>query len=312
MSRHAFNILKEKAQILYEETGIQYDAKPYKDTIRLMLDGYCEAVDNNDDYMKDLYIGGLMLRFWDKVKKLNTNCPNIGLEEADFVDWVFEAIVYACKYRKWQSDPKVNAQQCINQCIETIRAQHYYDMNLDISKANFNTVSINQTIGEEGSSQSLKTLEDTLSDHEEEEETKGLDGNTSAKSLIQNFIYKKKLVEAIILDVIAFGDTTKATKTTITSSYVDSEGKEVSYKYAKYSHKFWLYKCIQALAGSDDEKQKEADFKAYEEYFLKNYDVKKEPLNAALEVLKKANNQKLYKEVRATLAAAKTLATRYL
>ena len=309
MSRNAFYIFKEKAQALYDETGIQYDAKPYKDTIRLMLDGYCEAVDSGDEYMKDLYISGIMLRFWDKVKKLNLSCPNIGLEEADFVDWVFEAIEYACKYRKWQNDPKVNAQQAINMCIETIRKQHYYDMNLDISRANYNTVSISQTVGEEGKSQSLKTLEDTLSDDDEEERTAGLDGTTGAKNLIQNFINKKKLVEAIILDVIAFGDTTKATKTTMTSTIRDAEGKETTYKYAKYSYEFWIYKCIQALANfSEDEKE----FKAYTKYFATNYEVKKEPLNAALEVLRKANNQKLYKEVRATLDAAKGIVSRYL
>ena len=309
MSRNAFYIFKEKANALYQETGIQYDAKPYKDTIRLMLDGYCEALDTGDEYMKDLYISGLMLRFWDKVKKLNQSCPNIGLAEEDFVTWVFEAISLACDYRAWQKKDNVNAQQAINMCIETIRVRHYYDMNLDIDKANYNTVSINQTIGDDGKSQSLKTLEDTLSDEEEAERTAGLDGTTGAKNLIQNFINKKKLVEAIILDVIAFGNTTKAIKTTMQSTIRDAEGKETTYTYAKYSYEFWIYKCIQELAEFN---KKEKEYKAYSKYFAKNYEVKQEQLNAALEVLRKANNQKLYKEVRATLEAAKGIVSRYL
>jgi hypothetical protein len=127
MASRTFNNFKHYADLLLSELGIKYDAKPYKDTIRKMLDGYCKAMDEGDEHLKNLYISGLVLRHWDKVKKLAESCPNIGIQGEEFVDWVVEAIEYACKYRKWQKDESVNAQQCINQCIETIRKQHYYE-----------------------------------------------------------------------------------------------------------------------------------------------------------------------------------------
>lgn len=294
MSRNAFIIFKEKADILYDETGIKYDAKPYKTTIRLMLDGYCDAMDNGDEFMKDLYISGLMLRFWDKVKKLNASCPNISLEESDFVDWVFEAITLACDYRKWQTDEKVNAQQCINQCIETIRVRKYYEFNLDKHRANYQTISISNTIGDDDEQTSL---EDRLYDEEDADQAKFIDGSASARFLIQNFINKKKLVEAIILDVIAFGDTIKTLKSTVKST--DENGE--TFRYIKYKHEFWAYKAIQQLANLPDD---------YESYFNESYDVVPEQFNAALDVIRRANNQKLYKELRATLSAAKTFVLR--
>lgn len=299
MSRQAFNIFKEKADILLKETGIKYDAKPYKETIRKMLDGYCAAYDAGDEYLKDLYISGLMLRHWDKVKNLADKCPNIGLEESDFVDWVFEAITLACEYRKWQTDEKVNAQQCINQCIETIRVRKYYEFNLDKHSANYNTVSLETPVSDETDTNSAKTLGDTLSDEEEELQTKNVDGHSAAREMIQTFINKKKLVEAIILDVIAFGETTKVLKHV--AKGIDENGDE--YKYTKYSQEFWAFKCIQLLSNLPD---------TYTEYFNDSYDVVPAQFNAALEVLKKANNQKLYREVRATLKSARTLVSRYI
>ena len=294
MSRQAHFAFKEKAEILEEETGIRYDAKPYKETIRLMLDGYCAAMDSGDEYMKDLYIAGLMLRFWDKVKKLSASCPNIGLEEDDFVDWLFEAITLACDYRKWQSDPKVNAQQCINQCIETIRVRHYYEFNLDKHSANYNTVSLSTLVSDETSDNAAKTLEDTLYNEDDADQAKLIDGGSAARNLIQNFINKKKLVEEIILDIIAFGETTKVLKST--AKGYDENGEE--YKYTKYQHEFWAFKCIQLLGNLPE---------GYADYFNDNYEVPQNQLNAALEVIRKANNQKLYREVRATLKTAKSL-----
>jgi hypothetical protein len=42
--------------MLESELGIKYDAKPAKETIRIMLDGYCKAIDEDDEYLKNLYI----------------------------------------------------------------------------------------------------------------------------------------------------------------------------------------------------------------------------------------------------------------
>ena len=86
MASQTFNNFKNYANQLEAELGIKYDAKPYKDTIRVMLDGYCKAMDENDEHLKNLFISGLILRHWDKVKKLADSCPNIDLKGEEFVD----------------------------------------------------------------------------------------------------------------------------------------------------------------------------------------------------------------------------------
>jgi hypothetical protein len=244
MASTTFNNFKNYATMLEKETGIKYDAKPYKETIRKMLDGFCKAMDEGDEQLKNLYISGLILRHWDKVKKLADSCPNIGIHGEEFVDWVYEAIMLACEYRKWQKDVSVNAQQCINQCIETIRVRKYYEFNLDKHKANYNTVSLETPVGDEGDNGVQRTLEDTMYDEYAEEEGRMTDGNSAAKQLIQSFINKKKLVEAIILDIIAFGDTQKVTKKV--KKGFDENGE--SYKYTSYTHEFWKFKAIQILS----------------------------------------------------------------
>ena len=54
MASQLFNNFKNYAKQLETELGIKYDAKPYKDTIRTMLDGYCKAMDEGDEHLKNL------------------------------------------------------------------------------------------------------------------------------------------------------------------------------------------------------------------------------------------------------------------
>ena len=201
--------------------------------------------------------------------------------------------MYACKYRKWQKDEKVNAQQCINQCIETIRKQHYYNYNLDKNRANYNNASFDTPIGDEGNNGTQRTLIDTIADENAEREAKMADSTTTARQIIQTFINKNKIVEAIIMDIIAFGDTEKVTKQIKQS--VDENGEEI--KYTTYTHEFWKFKAVQILSNLSDD---------YQRYFSDNYLVKTPALDAALNVLKKANNQKIYKEINSALSYARS------
>ena len=292
MASQLFNNFKNYATQLERELGIKYDAKPCKDTIRTMLDGYCKALDEGDEHLKNLYISGLILRHWDKVKKLALTCPNIDLQGEEFVEWVYEAIMYACKYRKWQKDERVNAQQCINQCIETIRKQHYYNYNLDKNKANYNTVSFETPVGDESAKGNQKTLLDTITDENAEKAAQMLDSNSAARQIIQTFINKNKIVEAIIMDIIAFGDTNKVTKHI--KQGVDENGEEI--KYTTYTREFLKFKAVQILSNLSED---------YQQYFIDNYLVKTPALDAALNVLKKANNQKIYKEITQALNYAR-------
>lgn len=294
MASQTFNNFKNYANQLEKELGIKYDAKPYKDTIRVMLDGFCKAMDEGDEHLKNLYISGLILRHWDKVKKLADSCPGIDLKGEEFVDWVYEAIMLACEYRKWQKDESVNAQQCINQCIETIRVRHYYEYNLDKHKANYNTVSLETPVGDGDDNGVQKTLMDTMHDENAEEAARVAESNNAARHIVQMFINKNRIVEAIIMDIIAFGDTEKITKHI--KRGIDENGE--AYKYTTYTREFWKFKAVQLLSNLPED---------YQQYFLENYLVNTAALDAALNVLRKANNNKLYRELDKSLSAAKVI-----
>ena len=282
-----FNDAKRLAKLLEINYNIDYS----KCKVDVLADGYCDAFDANDDYKKSLFISGLILRFWYTIKKMEDKSPGIKTEE--FVDWLYEAIEYACKYRAWRNPgKKTNAQQAINQCIETIRLQHYYEFNLDKHKANYNTVSIDQTIGEQGDSQNLKTLSETINDENAELETRGQDGASVARELIQKYIDNKKLVDAIILDTIAFNEVNKVTSTVVNAE--DENGEP--YRYTKKTYEFWPFRCVQLLSSLPEN---------YSQYFNNYYDVVPAELEAAINRIKTANNQTLYKLLRATLQSAK-------
>lgn len=251
-----------------------------------LANGYCKARDEEDSLKDSQYLAALVLRFWYTIDKMYQKSPVNGVDHEECYCWLVESINYACKYRKWQ-DPanKVNAQQCINQCIETIRLQHYYEFNLDKHKANFNTASLDAPYGGDEENGSLG------------ETVVGEDGNTyqskaDVERTVQVFVDRKKIVEAIVIDTIAFNDCEKHTKETIRG--MDEEGNPT--KFTTSYSEFWPFRVVQILSKLPED---------YSEYFSGKYEVVTEELDAVLAAIRKANNQKLYKYVDATLASLK-------
>jgi hypothetical protein len=251
-------------------------------SINNLMDGYCKALDEADDINQNCYLSALVLRFWYVINKLYLKCPNIGLDHADFFMWLVEAINYAAKYRAWQKGT-ITAQACINQCINTIRLQHYYEYNLDKHRANYNTMSANTPIGEDD-----QTIEDLL-----EAEPEFIHRGSLVDYVVQTYINSNQVIEAVIFDNIAYNDCNRVTKHN--HKGIDSETGE-EYKYNTYSHEFWEYRLIQALNDLPDN---------YTQKFMSRYTITPAKLDAAVEVIKKATNQKLYKYVREAIADAK-------
>lgn len=266
--------------------------KPYEQySIDELADAYCEAVDTGDDTLKDIYISALILRFWytiDKMYKANTVAPS--LEHEDFFWWLYEAIEYACKYRGWR-DPskKLNAQQCINKCIDTIKLQKYYDLRLDKRKVVNHTCSLETPLGGDGDDAG-KTIGEML---ESETYADDFSVNDDAVLLVQSYINRDKIIEAILLDNIAFNDVQKHFKKTIKTTNSDGE----TIKYTEHSSEFWPYRLIQIVSKLPD---------TYKNYFLNRYNISEDKLTAILEVIDKANNQKLYRYLDKTLAELRT------
>lgn len=260
--------------------------KPYEVySIDELADAYCDAVDTNNAELKDIYISALVLRFWytiDKMYKANTVAPS--LEHEDFFWWLYEAIEYACKYRGWRDpEKKLNAQQCINKCIDTIKLQKYYDLRLDKRKVVNLTCSMDTPLG--GAGDEGKTIGDMLESEEY------VDDHTTddAILLVQSYINRNKIIEAILLDNIAFNDVQKHFKKTIKTETESGE----SIKYTEYSSEFWPYRLIQIVSKLPD---------TYKSYFMNRYSISEEKLSAILDVIDRANNQKLYRYLDKTLA----------
>lgn len=262
-----------------------------------LANGYCDAIDAKDTYAMNMYLSALVLRFWYTIDKMYKKSQNIGLEREDFFAWLVEAINYACKYRAWRdTTKKTNAQSCINKCIHTIRLQHYYEYNLDKSRANFSAVSLNATItpGKDSDSHA-NTLEDTLLDEAHEDYMAQEAGSDVARSFVQSYVNNNKLVEAIILDTIAFTPSERIIKQT-TKTEVDGEVK----KSVEYYSEFWAHRLIQNLSNLDID---------YDTYFTNTYRVNEKALAAAIDKIRTSNNQRLYRYLRKCLAECKASLT---
>ena len=255
-------------------------ARPYEAySIDELADAYCDAVDTSNEALKNIYISALILRFWHKIDKMyraNTVAPS--LEYEDFFWWLYEAIEYACKYRGWRdSEKNLNAQQCINKCIETIKLQKYYNLRLDKNKSVNYCTSIDETIGEQKEG-GCKTLADVL----EAEET---DYDTSADDvmmLVQSYIDNNKIIEAILIDNIAFNDVQKHFKRVVKTTNADGE----TVRYTEHSSEFWPYRLVQIVSKLPA---------TYKSSFMQRYNISEEKLTAVLNTIERSTNQKLYK-----------------
>lgn len=262
--------------------------KPYEQySIDELADAYCDAVDNGDKVLKDVYISALILRFWytiDKMYKANSVAPT--LEHEDFFWWLYEAIEYACKYRGWRDpDKNLNAQQCINKCIETIKLQKYYDLRLNKRKVVNLSCSMETPIGDE----SGRTIGDML----EAEECIDDHSSGDIELLVQSYINNNKIIEAILIDNIVSNDVQKHFKKTIkTQNY---EGEPIS--YVEHSSEFWPYRLIQIVSKLPT---------TYKGEFIDRYDISEEKLTAVLDIIDRANNQKLYRYLDKLLTELRT------
>jgi uncharacterized protein YktA (UPF0223 family) len=169
-------------------------------------------------------------------------------------------------------------------CIQTKLRERYYFANLDKHRANQNTMSLEAPLNSD--SEESNTLADILM----AEDTP--DYGSDSLYIVQEYLNQNKVIEAIILDTIAFKDTFKHNKKVIKEVMEDGTID----KHTEYSSEFWPYKLVQCVS------QLPVD---YSKYFLRKYSVAAQKLDVALETIRKANNQKLYRYLDKTLADAR-------
>ena len=267
-------------------------------TITELADKYCEATDGNKGDLANAYFSALVVRFWGKIQKAYVkNKTALRVSREDCYDWLISSILMACDKdaRVWQKDANINAQQAINQVFSTrFEKMAYYESNLLKNKGAHATCSLDEPISKNDDDQS-RTLGDLIEDKNSEISKEG-----DVTDFIQSLLDKDKVVEAIIFDNIVDPDKDvfKHKKKLIKTKTSDGE----PLKYTKHTAEFWEFKLMKELNELDGN---------YKNYFLAKYNVSTGAVNAALDVLARANNQKKYRMLRAAIKRERPTFTAY-
>lgn len=279
-----------------------------KDETKL-ANGYIAAEDAGDEFMRDAYLAGLMLRHWKDINRLYTKCRTCDSRNtlADFTTIVYERIMYAFKYRAWLKEgTKLNAQQCINMAISTeVKNQMYFsNLQKNLSNAIVNKVSLDKTIGNSTDDRET-TIADTIADPESDSFAFSKVGG-----IIQEYLNKNKIIEAIVIDTISNNPTMRVTtETKVEERVVETFDKDLnkwvveknedgSVKMEKVKYKVnyvepWRSKIAKFLMNLPE---------SYVEEFQKRFKVSAELLIEAYKAISTARNPKVYKYLDNTLA----------
>lgn len=241
-----------------------------KNAISFCADGYVDAKEAGDEARKNECMSGLMLLFWGEAAKMADKCKAVpGWEFDDFVIRLYECLDIACDYKAWRNNEKLTPEQCIRSVIASRGAAAIlYDSNLIKNQTNVGLASLDAPLGDD------------------DEGSSGIDFcqgsdevavNDAAQALVQMQLDAGKVVEGIVLDVVAFGDT------------ADEEFKP--------------RKATAALASLPED---------YKDYFSSKYDVSDSALDAALSAIGKAGTRKIRDYLCKSLASAKTMANKAL
>ena len=122
----------------------------------------------------------------------------------------------------------------------------------------------------------------TVGDMIEAEESYDDHSTDDVVMLVQSYINRNKIIEAILLDNIAFNDVQKHFKKVIKTQ--NQEGETI--KYTEHSSEFWPYRLVQIVSKLPE---------TYKKTFMERYSIAEDKLTAVLEAIDKSNNQKIYK-----------------
>ena len=279
---NALGLFKQDLVACAARLGNINDFEKFPKDETLLANGYLKAKEDENELLQDSYLAALMLRHWKDIRKLYLKCITCDSmnEISDFSTIVWERIEYAFKYKRWLDNPKLNAQQCINMAISTEVKNQMYFSNLDKNRANANTDSLDRTINA-GKDDRETTLADTIASDIKT-------GYSKADFVVQSYLSENKIIEAIVIDTIANGDTVKSTVETIKTK--DENGNEIVVK--SKTNEFWRYRAAQLLMNISEE---------YKIKFQQRFKVAAEHLNSAFEQLQTAKNPKIYKFVDNTI-----------
>lgn len=259
------------------KAAVEILPKPYLEyTITERMDNLCKAREAGDEVMENAWFSSVMLNYKPMIMKLyKQHHLALKLELIDFIDWFQGAIMQAVENKSWQDNSKnCNAGTVITQIVNTrYLAAAYYESNLAIHKANFATVSLDATLDSE--------TEDTRLDLLESNFENPADQYNSVVAIIQKLLNENRIIEAIIVETIAFNDCMKVESKTVKET--DDEGNLKKYK--SISSSFWPYRVVQILSNLPAN---------YADYFTNKFSVDKKKFEVSLQKIRTTSNPKLY------------------
>lgn len=260
-----------------------------------LANGYCDADEAGDKEKKDSYFLALMLRYWYKIYEWRNNSASLKLDDVDFVDWLIDSLNIAFRYRVWRdskspmyNDPN-GPDKVINRCCFSTRGRAYQHHNKDKRKANIQTNSIEAITAEAGDC-ALSNIGCTTPGPE----------ISGVNEIIGAFLKSNKVLEALIVDGIAYHDSFRTLKTPFYKDDIDSQGRNIKRKYYTTETIFDSRKLVKHLTSIDQA--------FISNYFCKEYSISTEVGEALLSKLKKmaaTNNASLYKSIKKTLIEIK-------
>lgn len=177
--------------------------------------------DEEHDIMRSRYLSALMLKYWSKVVNWKTNeAASLNYDDNDYASMLYQALWVAFYYKQWRYEWKAKVEKgkfmswvldergerienpyyylrdenavdkIINRCCLSIRGKEYQKMNKHVRKANVLLYSIDAQKEDYGDA-ALESASATTVDR--------IDGTSD---LIQQYLNRKKWVEAFVVDSI--------------------------------------------------------------------------------------------------------------
>lgn len=158
---------------------------------------------------RSYYFSALMCRYWKHVYRFYKSSKSTRLQISDFTNWLAESFFVAFKYRRWKdpssklyNDPQA-PDKVINRCIYSTRMRYYQKYNMDKRKVNYRTDSIERQL-------------DSFGHHADVYDYLGVEdidkSEEICKDIINYYISKGNILNAIVLDIICFHDSFQTTK----------------------------------------------------------------------------------------------------
>lgn len=260
-----------------------------------LANAYCDAEESNNIRLRDHFFSTLMCKYSYMVPLLYSRRESVlmRLKIEEFYWWVVEALQKGLKYRRWRNpefkelynNPN-GAETVFNRCFYSVEKGYYKYYNQDCRKINYISGSLEDVfeVGPDGDEVSyLGTVEDPNSNVEDYWK------EDLCKTLVQDYIDKGKVLQAVIIDGISYQDTFTNYKKSYTKG-IDLMGNEIKVKITQ--EEFSPTKLVKHLNSLDD---------TFIKYFIETYDISKDTLKQCVNEIVGSRNSKLHTSINSTL-----------